>query len=292
MMEKEKMKHRELELIDVLIVYLLVLTYILFGGFLFDFFAPVWASLFFSCGFFFIPAVYVIAFRMDFKLSFGFKGFLKNIKNPRAKIFVILGAFFLALGILLVEIVGSVLISPFVGETGAVSDVIQNQILSDQYVLSILMVAVFPAVFEELLCRGFLLQVFQKRFSGIKAILLCSFLFALLHFNPVRIPFAFVAGLSLSWIAWKTDSVVLPIFMHFFHNFGLFLIVKFSFSGSENVTLPVQPSDLDLSAVFDLPTLFMCACVGVLGVFFVIKGIRLVLSGYPLKSNAHSITEL
>ena len=290
-MEKEKIKKRELELIDVFIVYFMVLSYIVFGGFFFNLCSPVCASLLFSSGFFFIPAVYVLVFRMDFIVSFRFNGIQKNDENPRNTVFVVLGALLLGLGILLVELVGSVLISPFVGEAAGLSDGIQNQLLSDQYVLSVLMVAVFPAIFEELLCRGFILGALQKRLSGVKTVLLCSFLFALMHFNPVRIPFAFIAGLSLSWVAWKTDSVILPIFMHFFHNLGLYLIVKFSFSDSENISIPVETRDLDLSSVFDFSTLFICACVGFFGIFLVRKGIRLVSSGTTLKSKPHSKTE-
>lgn len=277
---------------DVIIVYSLILTYAVFAGFFLESFSPTWASLVFTSGLFFIPALYVFVFRFDFKNSFGISNFcLQNIQNKVKKSFLA-GAFFLALGVLFVELVGSVLVSPFISDSGTVPQLLQERILSEPFVVGVLLVAIFPAVFEELLCRGFILKALLRRLSGVKSIVLCSFLFALLHFDPVRIPFTFIAGLSLSWVAWKTGSVLLPISMHFFHNFVLFSIVKFNSPVLVSIEMSEKVSNFNFSTIYSFPILFFCACVVGIGVFFVLKGIRSVLSGCKLELNAHNKTGL
>lgn len=283
---------RQPDLIDVFIVYFIILLYMSFGGSFFALFVPVWASLFFTLGLFIIPSLYVLARRMDFKSSFGFRTFSLPTKNDKTKKYFFSGAFRLAIGILLVELVGSLLISPFVAEPTPVSELINNYLLSGNYIVGIIVVALFPAVFEELLCRGFILTALRGRISSIKAIILCSFLFALLHFDPIRIPFTFIAGLSLSWVAWKTGSVVLPIFMHFIHNFTLFSLAKIGLPASDSIDVSGGIDSLNSSSVYNVSTLLLCAFVFSLGLFFIRKGVNSVLSGCTLELNSHSETGL
>lgn len=289
MFQNKKVRHLP-GAIDVLVVYLLILIYATCSGFFFDLLTPVWASLLFTFGLFFIPAMYIGILGMHFKKTFGLSNFFLQTLTNITKRHFFAGAIALATGILLVELVGSVLVSPFISDSRTVPQLLQERILAEPFVVGILLVAIFPAVFEELLCRGFILKALLSRLSGVKSIFLCSFLFALLHFDPVRIPFTFIAGLSLSWVAWKTGSVLLPILMHFFHNFVLFSIVKFNFSTSVSVEESHDVGNLDFLSIYNITTLFLCVCVMGIGVFFVRKGVRSVLSGCKLELNAHNKT--
>jgi membrane protease YdiL (CAAX protease family) len=73
-------------------------------------------------------------------------------------------------------------------------------------------------VFEEILFRGMLLPVLARRYGGWAAVLLTSFLFAVIHGHlPSFLTlFALSGALSLAYIL--SGSVVVPIAMHAFFN--------------------------------------------------------------------------
>ena len=60
------------------------------------------------------------------------------------------------------------------------------------------------------------------------AILLSSLLFGLVHGNPAQIPFAFVIGIGLGWMYYKTGSLIPCFFMHLVNNGSAVLIYKLS----------------------------------------------------------------
>jgi membrane protease YdiL (CAAX protease family) len=85
------------------------------------------------------------------------------------------------------------------------------------FLLLLLSVAIVPAVTEELLMRGMVLQPL-RRFGGRFAVVSSALLFALLHQNMVQAPMAFFSGLVLGWAALKTGRLWAPIIIHFWNN--------------------------------------------------------------------------
>lgn len=83
--------------------------------------------------------------------------------------------------------------------------------------LTILMVAVLPAVFEELLFRG-LIQRSLLRFGERFALVVSTLLFALLHQNLAQIPTALLSGLLLGYIYLRTRRLWVVILCHFCNN--------------------------------------------------------------------------
>lgn len=106
-----------------------------------------------------------------------------------------------------------------------------NPTSAPTYLLAILLVAVFPAVYEELIFRGVVLQGLRSRFSDCGAILLSGLLFALMHFNLQQLAYPFILGCVMGWIVIRTGSLVSSMIVHFVNNF---LIVTFAFI--ENMT--------------------------------------------------------
>ena len=78
--------------------------------------------------------------------------------------------------------------------------------------------AVLPAICEELIYRGFLLSGISKYGKG-GAILVTSIAFGLMHATIQQIPFAFFVGLILAYLAVRFDSLILPMVLHFINNF-------------------------------------------------------------------------
>lgn len=93
--------------------------------------------------------------------------------------------------------------------------------------LSVLGVSVVPAIAEEFVFRGVILNVF-KPYGEKFAILASSLLFGLLHGNVEQFIFAFLLGLYFGYVAIKTKSILPTIIIHFFNNFlsGIYTLFK------------------------------------------------------------------
>lgn len=84
---------------------------------------------------------------------------------------------------------------------------------------TLLVVAVVPAIGEELLFRGYLQQKFGKRFGNIHtSILITAFLFSAIHFHFQGIIPRFVLGVLLGYLFYWSQSLWLPILAHFINN--------------------------------------------------------------------------
>ena len=60
---------------------------------------------------------------------------------------------------------------------------------------------------EEMVFRGAILRKLLDSYSPWKAIALSAFFFSLIHMNPVQMPHAFLIGLLLGWMYWRTGSI-------------------------------------------------------------------------------------
>ena len=79
--------------------------------------------------------------------------------------------------------------------------------------------AVFLAAFcEELLFRGFLQTSLENTFDITKAIMLTALIFAIVHFNPWWTIQLILFGIFLGVVAWKTNSIIPSIIIHFMNN--------------------------------------------------------------------------
>lgn len=91
--------------------------------------------------------------------------------------------------------------------------------------LGIIATVVMAPIMEELLFRGAIQGYLLRHWKNpLGAILLSSFLFGAVHGNPAQIPFAFIIGLGLGWVYYKTGSLVPCVFMHFINNGSAVLI--------------------------------------------------------------------
>ena len=89
---------------------------------------------------------------------------------------------------------------------------------SDSLVWAIVLGALVPAICEEMLVRGVLLNEFSKYAGGFGGVLLSSLLFTLLHFDLQYFGIYFVAGLFLGTLTHVTRSVFPAMIVHFLNN--------------------------------------------------------------------------
>ncbi len=92
-------------------------------------------------------------------------------------------------------------------------------------------VAVVPAIMEEFVVRGVVLQPLRK-FGDKSAIIISALFFSMLHGNMLQIPYTFVGGLILGYLAVKTKSLWPPMVLHFVNNFysAIVMVVSDNFS--------------------------------------------------------------
>ncbi|WP_090882369.1 CPBP family intramembrane glutamic endopeptidase [Pedobacter rhizosphaerae] len=84
--------------------------------------------------------------------------------------------------------------------------------------LMFLSVALYPAIFEELAYRGYLMQTLLKVVDEKEAIYISSILFFIIHFSLVSVFWLLPFALFLGWLRIKTKTIWYGVFIHFFFN--------------------------------------------------------------------------
>jgi len=89
-------------------------------------------------------------------------------------------------------------------------------------------IAILGPIAEEIVFRGAVLRELLKRSSDRhwSAIAISALLFALVHVNPAQMPHAFLMGLLLGWLYYRTDSIIPCIVFHVVNNTVAFVIEK------------------------------------------------------------------
>ncbi|MCI8555548.1 MAG: CPBP family intramembrane metalloprotease [Clostridia bacterium] len=99
------------------------------------------------------------------------------------------------------------------------------------YLLSIVLLAILPSIYEEFIFRGMILNGLRSRFNDYVSILLSALMFAIMHNNIQQLIYPFLLGCIMGWIVLRTGSLVSSIIVHFINNF---LVVTFAYI--ENAT--------------------------------------------------------
>lgn len=115
--------------------------------------------------------------------------------------------------------------------------------------LSFFGIAIIPPVLEEIVFRGIILKGFLNRYNAWVAIGLSSFLFAIIHLNIWQFTTAFIAGLFLGWVFYKTRSLFIVIFAHAVVNAIAVLGNHYTSIPGFTDGAPFQPAWLTLSGL-------------------------------------------
>lgn len=94
--------------------------------------------------------------------------------------------------------------------------------------VGILVIAVAGPILEELLFRGAVEKLLLQQYAPGKAILFSALIFGVFHLNPAQIVPAFLMGLMLGWVYYKTASLIPCIVVHIFNNsLSVYLMIHF-----------------------------------------------------------------
>lgn len=95
-------------------------------------------------------------------------------------------------------------------------------------VLALLVIAVCPAIFEEALFRGTILNTCENSLGTIRTMFVVGFCFSLFHASPEQTVYQFLAGCAFAFIALRSGSILPSVLMHFLNNA---LLVVFGAAG-------------------------------------------------------------
>lgn len=156
----------------------------------------------------------------------------------------------------------------------ATTDTMVKVTEGNSFFVSLLVVAIVPAVFEESVYRGIFLKEYRKANPRV-AIFLSAFLFAMLHGNFNQFTYALFMGIIFSLVIEATDSVVSTMIMHFIINGNsvvmmyLLPIINKVVSGKEQQVEELLDQAENITELGLLPTITMygpqVAVCGVLG---------------------------
>lgn len=126
-----------------------------------------------------------------------------------------------------------------------------------EMLLVIITISIVPAICEEVMFRGYIQRSFGFKFKPHIAAILTALFFALYHFNPYGlIPLAII-GFYLGFAAYTSQSLVIPIIVHFLNNF--FAVMLYFIIGDDelfksNVT---DVESLDANVIYFFILLFI-----------------------------------
>lgn len=109
---------------------------------------------------------------------------------------------------------------------------------------NLLIIALIPAIGEELLFRGLLQQQLMRRIANpLMAILATALIFSFIHFQFEGFLSRALLGLLLGWMYWKTGNFWVPATAHFFNN-GLQVVGQYLY-GQHISTVDLE-QDIDI----------------------------------------------
>ena len=130
-------------------------------------------------------------------------------------------------GFLLIFIMG-VVIEPLINlfPDSYMNDV--NDIVLNGGGLGMLMVVIMAPLFEEMLFRGIIQGGASHEYGPVKAILVSSAIFGLIHLVPQQVINAFLCGLILGYIYYRTGSLIPVIAIHLLNNAFAYIATRMS----------------------------------------------------------------
>ena len=109
---------------------------------------------------------------------------------------------------------------------------------------ALLLIALLPAVCEEIMFRGYLLTAFGAKMKLLPAILWVSILFGFSHMSLIKVLSTAVLGMGLAYTAYRSDSIFTSSVIHFLNNgFAVFVMYygeNISWINDDKLTIPLM----------------------------------------------------
>lgn len=164
------------------------------------------------------PLFYAWYLKTDMKKLF-------SVKVPELK--HIIGGLCLAVAAIMTSLIIGMLLSEIFSESSNNLMDMEKWFEAQPFIVLALVVALMPAIGEELLFRGFLMGSLKAKYKPWITIAVTAFLFAAYHMSLIKLFTVGVIGLALTYAAYQSGSIFVSVLMHFCNNFFSILIAKF-----------------------------------------------------------------
>lgn len=175
---------------------------------------------------FVLPLLYVLYTKRSILHTYSFR---------KTKLMNFVAALFMGCGTMLIGIILTSFVSMlFPTEAEMVSSGLMNELMSDNELLTFAVVALTPAICEEMLFRGFLFSAFRGRHKIVVSVLLTAVIFGVYHMSIVRFFTTALLGAALAVIVYYSDSIFPAMMMHAINN-GIAVLQMYHPDTMENV---------------------------------------------------------
>lgn len=175
---------------------------------------------------FVLPLLYVLYTKRSILQTYSFR---------KTKFMNFVAALFMGCGAMLIGIILTSFVSIlFPTEAEMVSSGLMNELMSDNELLTFAVVALTPAVCEEMLFRGFLFSAFRGRYKIVVSVLLTAVIFGVYHMSIVRFFTTALLGAALAVIVYYSDSIFPAMMMHAINN-GIAVLQMYHPDTMENI---------------------------------------------------------
>lgn len=161
------------------------------------------------------------------------------VKVPKVR--HVFGAILMLIAVYLLAIFATLIIGFFFPKNMAqTSGELGGFMTSVPPVLSFFIIAVMPAICEEILHRGFILTSMRSIRKDWLIVLIMGLIFGLFHMDPIRFAATAILGAGLSYVMVKTKNILLPCLMHLLVN-SFSVLVTFLTQGTAQSVSSVSP---------------------------------------------------
>jgi len=131
------------------------------------------------------------------------------------------------------------------------------------YLMCVLVIAVFPAVLEELIFRGVIFNELKKH-GTILAIVASSAMFAAFHLTLVQFVYQFILGVVFALVYLRTGNIMHAILLHFVNNF--FIITYTFIAGNDYMSYTWN--------ALTIVTAILLAIIGTFAIIGLVKSLK------------------
>lgn len=199
------------------------------------------------------PIVYVWYMKADGKKLFS----VQKIKPVQ-----LAGSLLIGISAFLGALIVGALLAPIFPESTEGLTQLDDMLINQPVYLLVPVVALMPAIGEELLFRGFVMGTLKERCKPAVTILVTTLIFAAYHMSLIKMFTIGIVGLGLTLVAYKTGSIAASMCVHFLNNLLSVLITKYP--GQMQKAFPVLfQESLSVSDMLLLAAVvILCAAVG------------------------------
>ena len=206
-----------------------------------------------------IPILLVWYMKSDAKTLF-------SLKVPKIKDFV--GGFVLYIGVYALMLVVSFALMSLFPESAENTQMTFEVMMEQPFGLIVLVMAIMPAIGEEIYFRGLIFGSLRHRYPVVWAIVISSFIFGVFHLSLVKILPTGMLGACFAYVTYSSGSIYIGMFLHFFNN--LMSAISMKYPEVMEKMLPILTKEELL--VSDIIGLLVAGVIGTVAGIMILRG--------------------